>query len=92
MTDRRHKEEVQFMIETLTTELAKLIIEERSISISEALEIIFQSHTFEKVEDENTGLYYQSPVYIHDMLNEEIGFDFSPAPCVAAEDTLDLSK
>jgi len=80
------------MIETLTTELAKLIIEERSISIPEALEIIFQSHTFEKVEDENTGLYYQSAVYIQDMLNEEIGFDFSPAPCVAAEDTLDLSK
>jgi len=86
MTDKRHKIEVQFMIETLTTELAKLIIEEQSVSIPEALEIIYQSHTFEKVENENTGLYYQSAVYIHDMLKEELGSNLTPAPCMAAED------
>ncbi len=32
---------------------------------------LLKSKTFSKIEDPQAGLYYQSPVYVFDMLKEE---------------------
>ena len=41
---------------------------EREIS---ALNKLYKSNTFAKIEDPQTGLYYQGAVYVFDFLKEE---------------------
>lgn len=38
----------------------------------EAIDLLYQSNTFAKIEDPQTGLYYQGAVYVFEHLKEEI--------------------
>jgi hypothetical protein len=40
--------------------------------MTEAMTLLYNSKTYEKIEDEKTGLYYQGAVYVMDFLNEEL--------------------
>lgn len=62
----------QFMIECLTDSVIQLLIEEYGWSIPTALEKLYTSNTYHKLEDERTGLYYQGAVYLFDILRQEI--------------------
>lgn len=48
-----------------------MIMEEYHLTYRDAIDKLYKSRTFSKVEDPETGLYYQSPVYVFDMLKEE---------------------
>ncbi len=61
-----------FMIETLTRELIARLMEERSISMREAMDIVYKSQTYAALNNLETGLYYQSPVYLYDTLLQEL--------------------
>ena len=63
----------QFQIECLTNELVAMLMEERSLTMEQAMDTVYSSHTFEKVERTSTGLFYQGSVYVMDMLREELG-------------------
>ena len=62
----------QFQIECLTNELIAMLMDERGLTMEQAMDIVYSSHTFEKVERPSTGLYYQGAVYVMDMLREEL--------------------
>ena len=49
-----------------------MLMEEQGLSMDKAMDTVYCSHTFEKVERPSTGLYYQSAVYVMDMLREEL--------------------
>lgn len=70
--NEEQKRDKQFMIESLATELTLMLIENRLLSMEEALDTLYNSHTFRLIEDENTGLYYQGPVFVMEYLNEEL--------------------
>ena len=61
-----------FMVETLTRELIARLMEERSLSMREAMDIVYNSKTYVALNNLNTGLYFQSPAYVYDVLEEEI--------------------
>ena len=61
-----------FMVETLTRELITRLMEERSLSMREAMDIVYNSKTYAALNNLNTGLYFQSPAYVYDVLEEEI--------------------
>lgn len=69
---KQEEQSKQFQIECLTNELVVMMMEERGLTMEQAMDIIYGSHTFEKVERASTGLYYQGAVYVMDMLREEI--------------------
>lgn len=48
-----------------------MIMEEYHLTDKDALDRLYKSKTFSKIEDPETGLYYQSPVYVFDILKEE---------------------
>jgi hypothetical protein len=50
-----------------------MLMEERSLTMEQAMDTVYSSHTFEKVERTSTGLFYQGSVYVMDMLREELG-------------------
>ena len=64
--------DIDYMNECTTRDLALMLVEDYNISLPEALNILYNSETFQKLQDEKTGLYYQSPVYIYDYLKREL--------------------
>ena len=68
----REEQDRQFQIECLTNELIAMLMEERGLTMEQAMDAVYGSHTYEKVERPNTGLYYQGAVYVMDMLREEL--------------------
>jgi hypothetical protein len=63
--------ERQFLIETLCEDLIPMIMEEYNLSDREALDKLYKSNTFSKLEDPQTGLYFQGAVYVFDFFKEE---------------------
>ena len=63
---------IEYMNECMARDLAVMLVEDYHISIPEALGILFNSETYEKLQDERTGLYYQSPIYVYDFLQREL--------------------
>ncbi|MBQ0062289.1 MAG: hypothetical protein KBT15_11040 [Bacteroidales bacterium] len=60
------------MVECLTTDLAKILIEDYGYTLESALDTLYKSRTYEKIERESTGLYFQSSIYVMDYLKEEL--------------------
>ena len=64
--------EIQYMNECMMRDLAVMLMDEYNISLAEALDILYNSETYEKLQDPATGLYFQSPVYVFDFLQREL--------------------
>ena len=64
--------DIDYMNECTIRDLAIMLMEDYEISLPDALERVYNSETFQKLQDASTGLYYQSPVYIYDYLKEEL--------------------
>ena len=63
----------QFQIEHLTQELVAMLMEDHGMTMEQALDTVYRSHTYEKIEKASTGLFFQGAVYVMDMLQEELG-------------------
>ena len=64
--------DIQFQIECLSTELTSMLIEEYGWDIKQALDELYSSQTYSKLNDARCGLYYESAVYIFSFLKNEI--------------------
>ncbi len=61
-----------FMIEELVKELSLRLIQERGLSMKEALDTVYNSETYGKILDVRTGLFSQSTTYVYSILEAEI--------------------
>ena len=68
----QEEQDRQFQIECLTNELVAMLMEERGLTMEQAMDTVYSSHTFEKVERASTGLVYQGSVYVMNMRREEL--------------------
>jgi len=66
------KAEVTFMIEELVKELTMRLMDERGVTMKQALDTVYNSETYTKVLDERTGLFSQSTAYVYSILETEI--------------------
>lgn len=48
------------------------LIEDRHLSLEEALDIVYNSRTLALLEDASNELYVQSPAYVYEMVQEEL--------------------
>ena len=64
--------EVTFMIEELVKELALRLMDERGLTMRQALDTVYNSETYIKVLDLRTGLFSQSTTYVYSILETEI--------------------
>ena len=55
----------------LITKVIELIANEYSISISEARDILYDSNVIELIDDDETGLYGESPLYVFSLFEQE---------------------
>ena len=62
----------QFMIEELVKDLVLKLMEDRKITMAEALGLVYNSDTYEKILDLETGLFSQSTAYVYEILDREL--------------------
>ena len=60
------------MIEELSNEIVEMLMEEWGYGMLQALEVFYNSDTFECLSNPATGLYYQSAGYVYDFLKKEM--------------------
>lgn len=64
--------DMQILIEFLAADLAEMLMEEYGWDMLKALDELYNSKTFEKINDPKCGLYYQGPVYVFEFLKREM--------------------
>lgn len=64
--------DTQFQIEALTAELVEMLMEEYGWEMKRSFDELYQSQTFQKLNDPECGLYYQGAVYVFHFLKNEI--------------------
>ncbi len=61
-----------YMKEAIATDLAELLAKDFGMSIAESLDTLYNSETYTKLSDPNTGLYFQSAQYVYSFLKNEL--------------------
>ena len=59
------------LIEYITSDIVSFIMEDTNLSMLEAMQRLYSSETFSKLNDEETGLYLESPAYVYDIYKNE---------------------
>lgn len=60
-----------FTIEDITTQLATWLMDDNNMSIQEALDRVYNSKLYTKIQDISNGLIAQSDAYLYDCLCSE---------------------
>lgn len=62
----------EYMNECMTRDIVTMLVEKEHLSIAEAMNVFYNSRTFENLNNPETGLYFQSPIYVYDTLLKEL--------------------
>ena len=72
-----HEQIVNFLVNHITDEIVKYIIEDSQLGLEQALKIWYSSTTYELLLNPDGGLQSQSPAYVYELLKNEM--NSSPA-------------
>lgn len=72
MKTRLTPQQIQIMKDDLAVQLAENLMKNFHCALQEALDVLYTSDTFERLQDDETGFYYQSPGYVYSFLLNEI--------------------
>lgn len=72
MISKLTPEQIQLLKDELATELAGFLVDDFQLTPQEAIDMLYTSETFERLQDNATGLYYQSAGYVYSFLQNEI--------------------
>lgn len=64
--------QVKMMQEEMYAELIQLLMEKYAYTMEQAMGVLYNSETFDRLQDARTGLYYQSSGYVFSFLNSEL--------------------
>jgi hypothetical protein len=62
-----------YLVSHIVDRLTEYLILDRNIELVDALKLVYQSKTYQLLQDESGDLFCQSPSYIYELLKEEIG-------------------
>ena len=64
----------QQLMEYIIQDIIDMISTDQSIEYDEAMNKFYNSEVFEKLQDEETGLYKESSAYVYDLFKDEMNF------------------
>ena len=64
---------MQYLVEGITKDIVCFLMEE-GFELSDALGIFYNSDTFAKLTDEETGLYIESSSFVYEILKSELKY------------------
>lgn len=62
----------QFLLEAISADIIGWLMRDNGLSISEAVSTWYNSETYEKVAEPQTGMYIESPAYNYEFLKREL--------------------
>ena len=62
----------EYMNECTARDVIAMLVRKQNLPISDAMDLFYNSKTFENLNNPEAGLYFQSPVYIYDILEHEL--------------------
>ena len=62
------------LIEYVLQDIVYMITREQEIPYDKAMELFYNSQVFEKLQDQETGLYRESSDYIYELFKDELKF------------------
>lgn len=60
------------LMEYITQDVVAFLVDDRQLDYTEAMRIFYTSETYERILDEETGLYLEGSAYIYDILKAEL--------------------
>lgn len=72
MTTRLTPEQIQLLKDDLCVEIAGYLVDDFHYTPQEAIDVLYTSETFDRLQDNDTGLYYQSAGYVYSFLQNEL--------------------
>ena len=64
--------QIKMMQEDMYAELIQILMEKYGYTLEKAMDTLYNSDTFARLQNAETGLYYQSPGYVYSFLNSEL--------------------
>ena len=64
--------QIKMMQEDMYAELIQILMEKYGYTLEKAMDTLYNSETFARLQNADTGLYYQSPGYVYSFLNSEL--------------------
>lgn len=62
------------LIEYCIQDIIEIIIKEQNVEYDKAMQLFYNSQTFEKLNDVETGLYIESTGYVYSLFQDEMNF------------------
>lgn len=62
----------KYQKEGAARDLVNMLMEDYNWPISKAIDVLYESETYQKICNPKTGLYFQGPVYLYSFLKNEI--------------------
>jgi hypothetical protein len=66
--------QIKMMQEDMYAELIQILMEKYGYSLDKAMDTFYNSETFACLQNQETGLYYQSPGYVYSFLSNELNY------------------
>ena len=66
--------QIKMMQEDMYADLIQLLMEEYGYTLEKAMDTFYNSETFARLQNAETGLYYQSPGYVYSFLANELTY------------------
>ena len=66
--------QISIMINARIKDMAMWLMEDFKYSLEEALDCVYNSELFERLQDLETGLYYESSGYNYELLKDELKY------------------
>lgn len=62
----------QYMVECTTRDVINLLVERNGYDMQKAVDLVYMSNTYQSLKNANSGLYFQSPHYVYELLMKEL--------------------
>ena len=62
------------MQEDMYADLIQILMEEYGYTLEKAMETLYNSETFARLQNADTEMFYQSPGYVYSFLANELNF------------------
>ena len=61
-----------FLVNHIVARLTEFLVMDNNLELADALKIVYQSKTYQRLQDMDGSLYIQSPSYVYELLQKEL--------------------
>ena len=63
---------VEVLTEAITQEILGFLMIDNNLELDEAMNLLYNSDLFDKLQDTETGLYLEGSAYVYELLKDEL--------------------